>query len=77
MFSIKYIRWVFTANILAWPVAYFVVNKWLQAFAFRTSVGLMPFLIAGLVTLGVALLSVIFQTLKAALSNPADSLRYE
>jgi putative ABC transport system permease protein len=77
MFSGKYVRWVFAANILAWPVAYFAVNKWLQAFAFRTSIGLMPFMIAGLLTLVVALLSVIFQTFKAALSNPADSLRYE
>ncbi len=77
MFSSKYVRWVVVANILAWPAAYFMVNKWLQAFAFRTAIGPMPFIIAGLMTLAVALLSVIFQTLKAALSNPADSLRYE
>ena len=77
MFASKYIRWVIVANILAWPAAYFAVNMWLQAFAFRTSIGLMPFIVAGLMTLAVALLSVIFQTLKAALSNPANSLRYE
>lgn len=77
MFTGRYIRWVIVANILAWPAAYFAVNKWLQAFAFRTGIGFMPFIIAGLMTLAVALISVIFQTLKAALSNPADSLRYE
>jgi putative ABC transport system permease protein len=77
MFSSKYIRWVIVANIFAWPAAYYVVNRWLQAFAFRTSIGLGPFLIAGLMTVAVALFSVIFQTLKAALANPADSLRYE
>jgi putative ABC transport system permease protein len=77
MFTNKYVRWVIVANILAWPAAYFVVSKWLQAFAFRTSIGLVPFILAGLMTLAVALLSVIFQTVKAALSNPADSLRYE
>ena len=77
MFSGKYVRWVIVANILAWPAAYFAVHKWLQAFAFRTSIGFFPFLAAGLITLAVALLSVIYQTLKAALANPADSLRYE
>jgi putative ABC transport system permease protein len=77
MFTSKYIRWVIVANILAWPAAYVAVNKWLQAFAFRTAIGPLPFIIAGLMTLAVALLSVIFQTVKAALSNPADSLRYE
>jgi len=77
MFTSKYVRWVIVANFLAWPAAYFAVNRWLQSFAFRTAIGLRPFIIAGLITLAVALLSVIFQTLKAALSNPVDSLRYE
>lgn len=77
MFTAKYLRWVVVANVLAWPAAYFAVNKWLQAFAFRTSIGLMPFFIAGSMTLAVALVSVSFQTLKAALADPADSLRYE
>jgi putative ABC transport system permease protein len=77
MFTGKYLRWVIVANILAWPAAYFAVNKWLQAFAFRTPIGFLPFLAAGSMTLAVALLSVAHQALKAALSNPADSLRYE
>ena len=77
MFAGKYLRWVIVANILAWPAAYFAVNKWLQAFAFRTPIGLLPFLAAGSMTLAVALLSVTHQAMKAALSNPADSLRYE
>jgi putative ABC transport system permease protein len=77
MFASKYVRWVIVANLLAWPAAYFTANKWLQAFAFRTPIGLGPYIIAGFMTLSVALLSVIFQTLKADLSNPADSLRYE
>jgi putative ABC transport system permease protein len=73
----SYTRWVIVANILAWPTAYFAVNRWLQAFAYRTSVGLGPFIEAGLITLAVALLSVIYQTLKVALANPVHSLRYE
>jgi len=77
LFTRNYARWVFVANILAWPAAYFAVSKWLQVFAFRTPVGFIPFILAGLITLAVALLSVIFQTMKAALANPVQSLRYE
>jgi putative ABC transport system permease protein len=73
----NYARWIFAANILAWPVVYFVVSKWLQSYAFRTEIGIGPFIIAGFLTLAVALLSVIYQTLKAALSDPVKSLRYE
>jgi putative ABC transport system permease protein len=50
---------------------------WLRTFAFRTSVGFVPFILAGLIILAVALLSVIFQTARAALANPVHSLRYE
>lgn len=77
LFTRNYARWVFVANIFAWPAAYFAVNKWLQAFAFRTSFGFLPFILAGLITLAVALISVVFQTVKAALANPVQSLRYE
>lgn len=77
LFTSNYARWVLVANIFAWPAAYFTVNKWLQVFAFRTPVGLGPFVLAVLITLAVALISVIFQTVKAALANPAQSLRYE
>jgi len=77
LFTKSYARWVLVANIVAWPAAYFAANRWLQAFAFRTPVGLGPFILAGLITLAVALFSVIFQTVKAALANPVHSLRYE
>jgi putative ABC transport system permease protein len=77
LFTGSYARWVFVANLFAWPAAYFIVNKWLQSFAFRTKIGFGPFLVAGLITLSVALFSVIYQTLKAALAAPVDSLRYE
>lgn len=77
LFTNDYIRWVSAANLLAWPAAYFAANKWLQAFAYRTSIGFGPYIAAGLITLAVALLSVIYQTMKAALANPVRSLRYE
>lgn len=70
-------RWALLANIVAWPAAYYVLTKWLQAFAFRTPIGLGPFIGAGLLTLGVALLAVGYHAVKAALADPIQSLRYE
>jgi putative ABC transport system permease protein len=65
------------ANLVAWPIAYFVMRRWLQDFAYRTSPGLLIFLGAGVVTLLIALLTVSFQAVKAALADPIRSLRYE
>jgi putative ABC transport system permease protein len=73
----SYTRWVIVANLFAWPAAYYAANRWLQSFSYRTSVGFSPFIMAAVITLGVALLSIIFQTLKAATANPVISLRYE
>jgi putative ABC transport system permease protein len=65
------------ANLVAWPIAYFVMRRWLQDFAYRVSFGVPVFLIAGTVTLLVSLTTVGFLALRAALSNPVVSLRYE
>ncbi len=73
----NYTIWVIVANLFAWPAAYYAANRWLQSFAYRTSVGIGPFIVAILMTLVVALFSVIFQTLRAATANPVHSLRYE
>jgi len=77
LLSQSYVRWVLAANILAWPIAYGLVNRWLQAFAYRAAISLGPFLLAALLALTVALFSVLYQTLKAALTSPVRSLRYE
>ncbi len=65
------------ANLAAWPIAYFVMRRWLQDFAYRVSFSVTVFLIAGTVTLLVSLTTVGFLALRSALSNPVDSLRYE
>jgi len=65
------------ANVIAWPVAYFVMKGWLRDFAYRISIGAWIFIVAGVLTLFIAMLTVIFQATKAALMNPIDSLRYE
>lgn len=73
-----FLKWVLVANVIAWPVTYFVMSHyWLPHFPFRISVSLITFAGAGLIALGIALATVIFQSLKAAFANPIDSLRYE
>ncbi|MFC2169553.1 ABC transporter permease [Acidobacteriota bacterium] len=68
---------VLLANGIAWPVAYFVMKNWLQNYAYAASPGLISFAAALVAGLAVAILSVSFQAIKAAMANPADSLRYE
>jgi len=77
MLSKQFTKWVLLANIIAWPVAYYFMSKWLKNFAYRTNIDFMIFVLSGLLVLAVALLTVSFQSIRAATSNPADSLRYE
>jgi putative ABC transport system permease protein len=70
-------KWVLAANVIAWPVAYFAMHKWLQNFAFKTDIGLWVFVLSGALSLAIALITVGFQSIKAAIANPLDSLRYE
>jgi len=73
----EFTRFVFLANIIAWPVAYFLMNKWLQNFAYRVNIGLWIFVISAFLALFMALLTISYQSIKAATANPVDSLRYE
>jgi len=73
----EFAKWVLVSNAIAWPVAYFIMNKWLENFAYRTEIGAGIFLASAGLTLGIALLTVSFQSIKAATANPVDSLRYE
>jgi putative ABC transport system permease protein len=72
-----FLKWIVVANLAAWPVAYFVMNQWLQNFAFRIHIGWVLFLAAAGMSFAVALLTVSYQILKTATANPIDSLRYE
>jgi putative ABC transport system permease protein len=73
----EFSKWVFIANIIAWPVAYFAMNYWLQNFAYRINIGLGIFILAALLALVIALLTVGYQAIKAARANPIEALRYE
>jgi putative ABC transport system permease protein len=77
LMSKEFIKWIILANIVAWPLAWFLMNKWLQNFAYRANIGWIIFLLSGLITILIAIFTSIFQTLKAACANPVDSLRYE
>ncbi len=77
LLSKEFVVLVVLANIIAWPVAYYVMTKWLKNFAYRTEIGFVTFLFSGFLALIIAILTVCFQSIKAALANPVDSLRYE
>ncbi len=77
MLSADFAKWVFLASVVAWPLAYFISREWLGQFAYRVNLGIWIFLISTVFTLLVALLTVSYQALKAATSNPVESLRYE
>ncbi len=75
--SLEYLKWIVLANLVAWPLAYYAMSRWLRNFATRVEIGWAIFPAATLAALAVAALTVGAQTLRAARSNPVDSLRYE
>jgi putative ABC transport system permease protein len=77
LLSKEFVKWVLVANVIAWPLAYYVMNNWLQNFAYRTNIGLWIFIASGAFALIVALLTVSSAAIKAATANPVESLRYE
>ena len=77
LLSKDFSRWVLLANIIAWPVAYYAMDRWLQNFVYRVDIGLWIFLSAGVIALAIALITVSSQAIKAALSNPVEVLKNE
>jgi putative ABC transport system permease protein len=77
MLSKDFTKWVLVANIIAWPVAWYAMAKWLQNFAYRTHIAWWTFLAAGTTAFLIAWLTIIFQTYKSARANPVDALKYE
>ncbi|HYE55424.1 MAG TPA: ABC transporter permease [Chitinophagaceae bacterium] len=77
LLSLDFLKLVLIANLVAWPIAWFALNKWLSDFAYRVNVTWWVFAVAGVAALLIALLTVSFQALKAAISNPVKSLRTE
>jgi putative ABC transport system permease protein len=77
MLSKEFIRWVLAANIIAWPVAYFITRSWLQSFAYRVDIEIGMFLFSTVLAMVIAFLTVSYQVIKAAMANPVEALKYE
>ncbi len=77
MLNRDFVKWVTIAFVIASPIAYYAMRKWLQNFAYKTELSWWIFALAGLMALGVALLTVSWQSWKAATRNPVEALRYE
>lgn len=77
LLSRDFLRLVAVSAVVAFPLAWWAMHRWLQDFAYRITIGWEVFVLAGAVALGIALLTVIFQALRAALANPVVSLRNE
>jgi len=77
LLSKKYLALVLLANLIAWPLAWFSMSRWLEAFAYRIEIGPGTFILTGCAAVLIALLTVSFQAVRAALANPVDALHYE
>ncbi|MFW5821037.1 MAG: FtsX-like permease family protein [Bacteroidota bacterium] len=77
MFSKEYIRLIILSSLLAGPLSYIFMEKWLQNFSYRINLPVWPFISAGIIILIISLLVINIQTLKTTMANPLKSLRYE
>ena len=77
LLSKDFLKLVVISTIIAWPIAYYVMSLWLQDFAYRVGIGFGALVSASIFALLIAILTVSYQALKAGMSNPVDSLKYE
>ncbi len=77
LFSLEFALWVVAANAIAWPAAYYFVQRWLRGYAYRITMGFGPYLFAASLALIIALAAVSYHLIRAARENPAQTLKYE
>ena len=77
MLSKSFLKPVVIASLIAFPIAWWGMNKWLEDFPYRVTIGWQTFLLAGVLAIIIALITVSFQAIKAAVANPVKSLRTE
>jgi putative ABC transport system permease protein len=70
-------KWILLANMIAWPVFYLLMSRWLNEFAYRIHIGLGIFVLSGFIALLLAVITVGCQATRAAVANPVDAIRYE
>ena len=77
MLTKEFTKWVLIANLVAWPLAYYFMNGWLENFAYRINFNIWVFILSGVSALLIAVVTVSYQAIRAAIANPIESLRYE
>lgn len=77
LLSKEFSKWVLLANVIAWPIGYFIMSRWLQDFAYRSGIAIWAFFLAGGLAWTIAFLTVSYQTIKASLADPVSALKYE
>jgi putative ABC transport system permease protein len=77
LLSWDFLKWILLSYVLAVPLAYYAMNRWMENFAYRTGLSWWIFALAGLISLLIAWITVSVQSWRASTRNPADTLRYE
>jgi hypothetical protein len=77
LISKEFLILIAVANVIAWPVGYYIMSRWLKNFAYRTDLGWYLFLLAGGLALAIALVTMCIPAMRAAFANPANALRHE
>jgi putative ABC transport system permease protein len=77
LLSYSFLRWILLANIIAWPISWYFIHQWLKGFPYKIKLDPFVFLYSILITMGIAFLTILYQTIKAARENPVKALRYE
>ncbi|NJK86642.1 MAG: hypothetical protein HC906_12425 [Bacteroidales bacterium] len=77
MINAKFIRYVIISYFLACPLIWYIMNRWLQNFAYHTPLSWWVFAFAGIIAIGIAVITITFQGWKTAVKNPVEALRYE
>lgn len=77
LLSKEIVRWIVIATVVAIPISWFAMNHWLQQFAYRSNIGISVFILSTVLAFVIALLTISYQSVKAALANPVEALRYE
>ena len=72
-----FLLWIAFANLIGWPLAYYVMTRWLQGFAYHIDIQGWMFLLAAVLSLLVGIITVVWHALRAALSDPVEAVRYE
>jgi len=73
----QFTKWVVLANIIAWPIGYYIMKTWLQNFAYHVDLSVGYFILAGVITLLIAITTVSYLAINAATKNPITALKYE